>query len=399
MRRLMLLILPVLLVACGNLPRPSGETAADILATEAAALVATEQAVAGGDGGVTDTPGDDGAAPTEPPAATAAPTATSTLIPTPTVAVVVPTDAPPITPVDAIPVRFAPGTTGHTITGSMPAGGVAAYDLRVQDGQWLVLALAEPAPGGSLRVSGVSDGEVYADNVRETRFPAPSTQDYRIEVRAAAGADFRVEVGVPARVSYAQGATTVELRGDLSADTTDYYVLRLLSGQQLEVTLAITENTATMAVLGLEGGEVLLAPGTPDSTYLETKLPRTQDYLIAVTASSSVPEYGLNVTAPARIVFDTGATEHTVNGVAQGYSAVTYLLQAGEGQRLTISLSSPDGDVYLSVVGSEDGQPFLRAMMQETSITLTLPATQDYRIGVHNNNEDAVTFSMDITAK
>jgi len=85
-------------------------------------------------------------------------------------------------------------------------------------------------------------------------------------------------------------------------------------------------------------------------------------------------------TEPIRIEFDPGATEATVWGGLAANSIDEYVLYAMEGQTMTVTITSPGDQVYLSMYGMSDGIPMLRAAFEISSWSGVLPASQDYSI-------------------
>ena len=83
---------------------------------------------------------------------------------------------------------------------------------------------------------------------------------------------------------------------------------------------------------------------------------------------------------PSRIEFAPGATTATVFGGLAANSIDEYVLYALEGQSMTVTISSPGDQVYLSIVGLSDGFPLVRAASDATSWTGVLPGSQDYSI-------------------
>ena len=61
---------------------------------------------------------------------------------------------------------------------------------------------------------------------------------------------------------------------------------------------------------------------------------------------------------------------------------VDYLIYAGSGQEMHLTVTTPGVQVALSVTGMNDGQPYLRYVAEETDWTFTLPTTQYYKISV-----------------
>ena len=111
-------------------------------------------------------------------------------------------------------------------------------------------------------------------------------------------------------------------------------------------------------------------------------LAKTEDYLVQVYAGATTENFTLSIITPARIVFDPGAVTAQRSGSTPGGLNVAYVLRANAGQKMDLQLTAPDGNAVLSVYGYQDGQPYLRYVVEQTSFTMTLPATEDYIIQV-----------------
>ena len=86
-------------------------------------------------------------------------------------------------------------------------------------------------------------------------------------------------------------------------------------------------------------------------------------------------------TPAIRIRFAAGGTSASLPGNIGPGEVRRYVLAAGEGQTMTVSVSSPSNDVVLAVWG-EDGTVLLSDHAGATEWQGTLPATQDYYLGL-----------------
>jgi hypothetical protein len=133
----------------------------------------------------------------------------------------------------------------------------------------------------------------------------PTTQDYLLTVASAAGAvDFNLTVTVvwstsppppssPIRVNFAPGATSASVSGKLLSGGRQDYLVRALAGQQMTVELYADRGDTLLAVTGNDGTPYKRgAVGGPTFRFT---LPRTQDYILSVIATSGT-SYTLVVT-------------------------------------------------------------------------------------------------------
>jgi hypothetical protein len=181
------------------------------------------------------------------------------------------------------------------------------------------------------------------------------------------------------RISFAAGATSAEVQGQIAAGKIDEYVLKASQGQWLTVSIFSPRNDVLLAVTGLSDGQPYLRSAAGAATW-QGKLPATQDYSLKAVSSGAASPYTLQVTIPARITFQPGTTGTTVDGRLTAQGQNEYTLRALKGQRMTVTIASPRNDVLLEIYGLEDGQPLVRVPMGAKTWTGVLPGTQDYSI-------------------
>lgn len=85
------------------------------------------------------------------------------------------------------------------------------------------------------------------------------------------------------------------------------------------------------------------------------------------------------LTDATRIKSDPGESSAAIHDNLAERATAFYVLAAQQGQIMAVEISSPTGDVRLSVVG-EDGTPLKRYQNGPSSWKSQLPATQDYLI-------------------
>ena len=182
------------------------------------------------------------------------------------------------------------------------------------------------------------------------------------------------------RIRFATGATSAVARGHLAAGQSHRYVLLAAADQILEVEL-FSDVLPALVLWGADGA-FLKRSSDGGSRWLGT-LPSSQDYTLEVSAGERVSDYGLRVTAFARIQVKAGETSATVSGPvdrlgAEGAEFVGgYVARAIAGQTLRATLSSVGGTVLLDVSGA-DGVSLTRYVSGETAWEGVLPSTQDY---------------------
>lgn len=196
-------------------------------------------------------------------------------------------------------------------------------------------------------------------------------------VPTAAGA----AMGGPAtRIRFQPGATSGAVSGQLAPRSTYEYVLRASAGQIMQVVLWSNAG-ANILIWGADGTPLKRWPEQEQGW--QGKLPKTQDYFIQVVALDQAVSYCLRVTVFARIQFARGGTSATVSSpvqhcVPQGAEVVGgYALQASARQTMRVTLTSPNHNVYLTIVGA-NGVPLKYYDDWSTAWEGVLPSTQDY---------------------
>ena len=112
------------------------------------------------------------------------------------------------------------------------------------------------------------------------------------------------------------------------------------------------------------------------------------------TAQKSVPR---QPTVTQRINFAPGGTSATVSGQVDGTLVDTYLLNARANQYMQVVVTSPSGNVFLTVV-SPFGSPLARAQNGAQSFSGTLPENGDYTLQVSAPSGTPLTnYSLNVS--
>jgi hypothetical protein len=310
--------------------------------------------------------------------------------------------APPPTPVSPIRIQFQPGGTSATVRGHAAPSTPVVYSLRALAGQQMSVQISSPDNRANFAVAS-ADGTPYKRFTHENRsfsFILPKTQDYTIIVVSNTRAvDFSLTVSVvtptpappaaPIRIRFPAGGTSATVNGLVGPSQQPRYVLRAMAGQEMSVQIIAPGNLANFAVTG--------ADGTPykrlasESRYFSFTLPKTQDYEISVASAGGTVDFSLMVTIrwpsspptnePIRLQFRPGAISAEVMGSLPNQGRQDYLLRAVAGQEMTVNVYADRGTALLAITGT-DGTPYKRSSVGGPSFRFTLPATQDYELGV-----------------
>jgi len=200
------------------------------------------------------------------------------------------------------------------------------------------------------------------------------------------------------RINFATGATADIVEGQIQQGQVKDFLLGASAGQPMIISVSSLNNDVTFSITGLKDGIVLLSPAQQSSSW-QTMLTTTQDYLIQIAGGASTENFTLNVSTPARITFDPGAISAQRSGSTPGGLNVAYVLRANAGQKMKLKLDSPGGNAVLSVYGYQDGQPYLRYVVEQTIFDFTLPATEDYIIQVVPRAGAVVSYTLSVQVK
>jgi hypothetical protein len=199
-----------------------------------------------------------------------------------------------------IPVRvsFDLGATSTRLVGHLNAHQGLDYILRAGEGQIMeVNAVPETADvplqliiygvDGTLLRSGMGEGSSF-------RGTLPSSQDYIVTVKAGEqAADFAMDVIIPQRIRFEPGAFSGRVRTYLPASHTQYYVLRAMEDQRMQVEIT-PDDDLQLIIYGVDG--TVLRSGMGEGASFDGLLPSTQDYILAVRNAGEAASYTLRVT-------------------------------------------------------------------------------------------------------
>ena len=206
------------------------------------------------------------------------------------------------------------------------------------------------------------------------------------------------------RISFAPGATSATVQGNLAANSVDVYVLRILVWQ----TIAVTTNSQSAMTLSINGadGQVLksMDAGTANWSGLA---PTTQDYFLTLTTPNGTPaSYTLLITilpqgqveptpTPKRISFASGATSASVQGALPLNGMDRWIIRVQAGQTMTAKAIPQNGNVMLIVFGV-DGDVYQTDHVGSPDFSAQLQTTQDYYIDVRAWGDTAPTYTLQV---
>lgn len=207
------------------------------------------------------------------------------------------------------------------------------------------------------------------------------------------------------RISFAPGATSASVQGNLAANSVDVYVLRVSGGQ----TIMVQTNSATALWLTVNGadGAVLKAMGAGTANWSGVA-PTTQDYFLTLgSQNQAAASYTLQVTipplgqaaptpTPKRISFAPGATSATVQGTLPLNGMDRWVIRVQAGQTMTAKALPQNGNVMLIVFGV-DGDVYQTDHVGSPDFSAPLQTTQDYYIDVRAWGDTAPAYTLQVT--
>jgi len=208
------------------------------------------------------------------------------------------------------------------------------------------------------------------------------------------------------RITFAAGATSATMQGNLVKHGIDRYVLKAEAGQTMTVKVTAPMNV----VFSISGanGDVLKSSGAGASSWGGT-LRATQDYTIALNASDGNPaSYTLQVTIPPpptgapqakRIVFGQGSTEAAMHGNIAAGQSEHFVLRALAGQTMNVTVAAEPRDSVILIIWGADGNVLISDHAGATKWNGKLPKTQDYYIDLRPFAGKAAEYTIYVTVK
>ncbi len=208
-------------------------------------------------------------------------------------------------------IRFATGNTAAIVQGQLGANSQHEYLLAASAGQTLEVTLS-PATDLTLAIKG-ADGSTLQSASSNSIFRGvlPKTQDYILILSSGSSAvDYSLNVAIPVRIQFAAGGTSATLSGTVPANLSQFYILRALKGQTLNVT-ATPQDKLQMSIYGVDGS--VLKSGMGQGASFSGVLPSTQDYILVLKSANQAQAFTLNVSIPATSSIPvTGTYSYTV---------------------------------------------------------------------------------------
>jgi hypothetical protein len=199
------------------------------------------------------------------------------------------------------------------------------------------------------------------------------------------------------RISMKAGSTAANVSDKLQSGGKISYLVGAQAGQFLMASIN-SANQSLYLEIRAPGGAVLVAAKDKKS-FWQGELPKNGDYQVSVISAEGDGSFELGITIPVRVVFDKGATSDSIKGHVGGRGINTYLLRASKDQTMKVKITSPNNDIFLTIYGLSDGQPYVRSVTGSTEASFTLPSSQDYVIECVSTGDGAEDYTVDFEVK
>jgi hypothetical protein len=193
------------------------------------------------------------------------------------------------------------------------------------------------------------------------------------------------------------GQTESSMDGSLKAQDKATYSVDAAAGQLLLVAVNTTNPLFSLEIAKLNGP--ILKPGSDPSLSWQGILTDNGPYQIRVASKDSAGPFTLDITLPIQVKFAPGSIGLTLDGMAFANQINTYTLKAQKDQTLKVLIDSSQKDIFLTIYGLEDGQPYIRSVTGSTSATIKLPATQTYVIQCVSSSATDEAYKITFEAK
>ncbi len=183
------------------------------------------------------------------------------------------------------------------------------------------------------------------------------------------------------RIDFVNGATTGVVSGPIAPGQTLAFMLQAGQGQLMLVRVDSPQSDVTVSIQ-TQGGTSLLSPAARQTSWQGT-LPQTEDYVITLHGGADAQEFTLTIEIVSRISLPTGSDQIKISGSTPNGYRVAYVVYAVQGQKMDVELYGAGGSAALTVWGYANGKTYLRAANNSTSLSFTVPVTQDYFLEIN----------------
>ena len=194
-------------------------------------------------------------------------------------------------------IQFEPGATSAAVEGRLAGGAQVDYVLVAGEGQRMLADVSSPRGDVYLAVYGAGGQALLRPAAGKATWIGilPQAGSYTVRVFAT-GDDtpYTLQVSIPARITFAAGATSATVQGNLAGSQIHEYLLRALAGQTMTVTLTSPGSDVLLEIYGIDDGQPLVRVPLGETAWTG-KLPGTQDYDIKAVSVGGATPYTLVV--------------------------------------------------------------------------------------------------------
>lgn len=198
------------------------------------------------------------------------------------------------------------------------------------------------------------------------------------------------------RVIFDSGTTFATILDQIEPDSANEYLVNIQKGQMLSIFIESDGKVPAIALKDEDGKELLAA--SKGFTWYITTVQKTQDFTIEVVSGDFNSDYVLHISTPTDVVFDSGTTSKSYEGVLLADDLIEYKAYALDGQDAKITLTSTSGAARLFIYGLEDQVTYVSLGDNAATWEATLPESQTYLIKVIANGADTLyTLTVEFT--
>lgn len=268
--------------------------------------------------------------------------------------------------------------------------------------------LVEITPGGDPQAAAAAtvqpaDTPSEADAVEAeatTDAPAPAVDQRSVTLVQ------NVVVADPVRIVFGAGQTSATRSGYVTPTYSPQYLVRLLAGQDISMSLRSDGDWANFSVVGVTDGVMYkTAADLQDDFAFRTT--RAQDYLVTVVTprdqNFTFTVYAAPLAQPTpqvrnqgEIKLRAGATSANLTGTTQPLGTDRYHAAAQRGQIMTVSLQSTGSVLRFEVTDLQTGA-ILEPLNDPSPVwSGTLPETGSFQIDVVSNANVVVDYTLHV---
>jgi hypothetical protein len=99
------------------------------------------------------------------------------------------------------------------------------------------------------------------------------------------------------------------------------------------------------------------------------------------------------------VIFNLGSPSIALDGSVDAHQITTYMLKGEKDQTLGVIINGPGNDVFLTIYGLQDGQPYIRSVTGNVAAKIKLPVSQDYVIQCVSTGDSNENFKITFEEK